>query len=63
MKSMPELISTAEFTAGSTRAVYEENGRQFVIGDLGQRDYGVWDIPREKCDTPIVVGDDLPADW
>jgi hypothetical protein len=60
---LPEIISTAEFTDGSTRAVYEENGRQFVIGDRGQRVNGVWVIPREECDAPIVVGDDLPADW
>jgi hypothetical protein len=52
---MPELFATAEFTNGSTHAVYEENGRQFVIGDRGQRVYGVWFIPREECDTPIVV--------
>jgi hypothetical protein len=60
---VPELIATAEFTDGGKRAVYEDNDRQFVIEDRGQRVYGVWVIPREECDTPIVVGDDLPADW
>jgi hypothetical protein len=60
---MGEPVSIAEFTDGTTREIYEEGDRQFVIDDDGCRVYGVWFIPRDECDIPIVVGDDLPSDW
>jgi hypothetical protein len=46
-------------SGGPTRPVFEDDGRQYIIGDDGKRVYGVWFVPRE-FDTPIVVegGDD-----
>jgi hypothetical protein len=60
---MGEPACSTDFTDVMTRHVYEEGDRQFVFDNDGRRDYGVWFIPREECDTPIVVGDDLPENW
>jgi hypothetical protein len=30
-------------------------GRQFVLDDNGNAIFGVWFIPREECDSPIIV--------
>ncbi len=57
-----EPVAYRLFTDGSRRPVYDDGERQWVEDD-DNRVYGVSFIPREVCDTPIVVGDDLPADW
>ena len=57
------VIATAKFSDASTRAIYKSEDRLFVIDDDGKWVYGVWVIPRDECDTPVVVGDVLPANW
>ena len=50
------VVAWSEFTDGVLRAVYEEpSGRQYVIDNDGERVYGVWFIPREECDQPLIV--------
>jgi hypothetical protein len=48
-------------------ALLSEIGKRVRVAiedENGTRVYGVRNIPREKCDTPIVVGDDeFPMDW
>lgn len=55
-----EPIAHVEFAGGPMRLVYADAGRQYVIDDHGTRIYGVWFIPRDDADTPLVVetGDD-----
>jgi hypothetical protein len=58
-----EPIAQIEFVGGLMRAVFEEGGRQFVIDDVGNRVYGVWFVPRDDADAPLVVGtgdDEIP---
>jgi hypothetical protein len=31
------------------------DGRQYVLDDAGEPVYGVWFIPREEADWPVVV--------
>jgi hypothetical protein len=40
--------------------IFDDGWSQFVEWPDGRREYGIWFIPREECDTPIVVVD--PAD-
>ena len=35
--------------------VYEDGRGQFVIDQDGNEVRGVWYIPREECDVPIIV--------
>jgi len=56
-------IARIEFAGGPMRPVFEEDGRQFVIDDVGNRVYGVWFVPRDDADKPIVVDnrrDEIP---
>jgi hypothetical protein len=56
---MPDpIVAYVEFVGGAMRPVYEEpSGRQYVYDNDGERVYGVWFIPREKCDRPTVAPD------
>jgi len=52
------IVAYVEFVGGAMRPVYEEpGGRQYVIDNDGEPVYGVWIIPREECDRPIIVDD------
>jgi hypothetical protein len=56
---MPEPVAYIEFTDGLRRPVFEEpDGRQYVLDDDGEPVYGVWFIPREECDLPVIVRPD-----
>jgi hypothetical protein len=37
------------------RPVYEDDARQYVIDDDGEKVRGVWYIPREQADEPLIV--------
>ena len=58
-----EPIAYTEFAGGAMRPVYEDDFGQFVFDDDGNRVDGVWLIPREECDTPMVVGDGIGPDF
>jgi hypothetical protein len=48
-----EPIAFVEFIAGVP--VYDDGRRQYVLDDDGEPIYGVWFIPREECDQPIII--------
>ena len=48
-------IAYTLFADGVMRAVYEDACGQYVIDSDGCRVRGVWFIPRDECDSPIVV--------
>jgi hypothetical protein len=53
---LPEPIAYIEFLGGALRPVFEEpSGRQYAPDDEGEPVYGVWVIPREDCDVPVIV--------
>jgi hypothetical protein len=43
-------VATVPFTDGVARPVYEEDDRQYVIDDGGERVYGVWIL----ADEPVI---------
>jgi hypothetical protein len=51
----PEPICFTEFTDGLTRPVFEDAHGQYVLDDEGEPVYGVWFIPREEADLPLIV--------
>lgn len=54
--SMPNPICYTLFTDGLMRPVFEgARGRQYVIDDDGEPVYGLWFVPRDQCDLPIIV--------
>ena len=57
---MPDhIVAYTEFVDGALRPVYEatigKTVRQYVLDDDGETVFGVWYIPREECDLPIIV--------
>jgi len=55
---MNEPIAYIEFTDGACRPVYEDqDGHQFIVDRKGRQRFGVWFIPREECDEPVIVDD------
>jgi hypothetical protein len=52
------VIGHCQFADGALRPVYDDGKRQYVIDDDGYRVYGVWLIPKEEPDLPLIV----PAD-
>ena len=48
-------IAHIKFADGSVRPIFEENGRQYVIDDEGLPVYGVWHLPAEDCEEPIII--------
>ncbi len=58
-----ELVTCQLFTDGTRRPVYDDGRQQWVIDDDGNWAHGVWYIPREECDAPLIVGGCLLADW
>jgi hypothetical protein len=55
---MDPIIAYREFTDGSMRPIYEDGRRQYVIDDEGLRVYGVWMIPQDEANLPLII----PAD-
>jgi hypothetical protein len=58
-----EPIAHVSFAGGPVRPVFEDGDCQYVIDDVGNRVYGVWFIPRDDADTPLVVDtgeDEIP---
>jgi len=53
-----EPVAFIEFTDGVMRPVYEDDdGKQFVVDGRGKQVFGVWYIPREDVDRPVIVDD------
>ena len=53
---MDFIVCYTRFTDGQRRPVYETpDMRQYVIDDDGEPVYGVWFIPRDQADVPVVV--------
>jgi hypothetical protein len=46
------VVGRRLFTDGRVRPVYADGERQYVLGDDGERVYGVWLLP---ADEPVVV--------
>jgi hypothetical protein len=58
-----EPVAHVAFAGGPVRPVFEDGDRQYVIDDVGNRVYGVWFVPRDDADTPLVVdtgNDEIP---
>jgi hypothetical protein len=51
----PEIVAYRQFVDGSMRPVYDDGKRQWVINDEGIRVYGVFYIPENEADLPLVV--------
>lgn len=50
-----EPVAYVIVTDGSRRPVFDDGQQQWIEGENGEREYGVWYVPREECDTPIVI--------
>jgi hypothetical protein len=37
------------------RPIYDDGRRQYVIDDDGYRVFGVWQIPEDEPDLPVIV--------
>jgi hypothetical protein len=48
-------VAEIQFTDGTARSVFEDTRGQYVLDDDGEPVYGVWFIPREECDVPVIV--------
>jgi hypothetical protein len=57
MKPDP-VIGHCHIADGNMRPVYDDGKRQYVIDDDGYRVYGVWLIPKDDPELPLIV----PAD-
>ena len=59
-----EPVAHVRFADGPMRPVFEAKDRQFVIDDDGNPVYGVWYIPRDDCEVPIIAqaGANQPAE-
>jgi hypothetical protein len=50
MQQEPQPLGTWRFVDGSTRPVYlDPAGKQYVVGDDGQRVYGTW-LPEQATE-------------
>jgi hypothetical protein len=55
------VVAHVDFADGQRRPVYQDAaGRQYVVDDDGEPVHGVWYIPRDECDAPIVVDTSAP---
>ena len=61
-KRSMEPIAYQPFFDGTRKPVYDDGKCRWVEEPDGTRVYGVWYVPREECDTPIIVGDKLQDD-
>jgi hypothetical protein len=44
-----------QFVDGAMRPIYDNGRRQYVIDDEGLKVYGVWLIPPDEPDLPVIV--------
>ena len=50
------IIAFVNFTDGTSRAVFEKvDGHQYVVNDEGDPVFGVWFIPKDEIDLPLIV--------
>jgi hypothetical protein len=53
------VIGGASFVGGTTRPVYLDGERQYVI-DEGEGVYGLFLVPeKDRCDAPVIVEEPL----
>jgi hypothetical protein len=52
---MVKPIGSRVFVDGTVRPIYQDAHGQYVLDDDGARVYGVWLIPEDECDAPLVV--------
>ena len=50
-----EPIAHVWYADGILRHVFEADDRQFVTDGNGDRVYGVWFIPKDASDEPLVI--------
>jgi hypothetical protein len=55
MSTQARLVAYVELAGGQRRPVWEDELGQYVVDEDGARVRGVWYIPRDEADTPIVV--------
>ena len=49
------IIGERYYTDGATRPVYWDPRGQYIIDDDGQKAYGVWILPDQEPEQPIVI--------
>ena len=49
------IIGDCHFADGAMRPIYDDGRRQHVRDDNGFRVYGVWLIPEDEPDLPLIV--------
>jgi hypothetical protein len=49
------VIGHCQFADGAMRPIYDDGKRQYVFDDDGYRVYGVWLIPEDEPDLPLIV--------
>jgi hypothetical protein len=54
MKRDP-IIGNCKFADGAMRPIYDDGQRQYVFDDDGYPVYGVWLIPQNEPDLPVIV--------
>jgi hypothetical protein len=54
-----EPLAFQLLTDGTRRPIYDDGVSQWVEDENGKRVYGMWYIPREECDAPIVILDEV----
>jgi hypothetical protein len=54
MKRDP-LIGQCQFADSAMRPIHDDGRRQYVIDDDGYPVYGVWLIPEDEPDLPLIV--------
>lgn len=55
-KNQPaRIICRREFIDGTMRPIYEDGKGQYVVNDDGDHVRGVYLIPRDEPDLPIIV--------
>jgi hypothetical protein len=57
---MDQMIGHREFVDGTRRPIYEDAHSQYVLDDDGERVYGVWLIPEDDCDAPLIIESESP---
>jgi len=54
---MPDpIIGHSQFTDDGWRPMFEQHdGPQYVLDDDAERLYGIWLIPKDEADQPLIV--------
>jgi hypothetical protein len=53
--NLDPIIGHCAFADGAMRPIYDNGRRQYVIDNDGYRVYGVWLIPEDEPDLPLIV--------